>query len=76
MPAAGSPTDFWPRGGDLGPMAGRGSVRSNAGMFVSDEALLDVSLTAAQARLATSCWFACACVGLHRHASIDDGPPR
>jgi hypothetical protein len=45
-------------------------------MFVSDEALLDVSLTAAQARLATSCWFACACVGLHRHASIDDGPPR
>jgi hypothetical protein len=37
-------------------------------MFLSDEALLNVSLTAAQARLATSCWFAnanaCACAGV------------
>jgi hypothetical protein len=37
-------------------------------MFVSDDALLDVSFTAAQARLATSCWFtngrACAGIGL------------
>ena len=41
-------------------------------MFVNDEALLDVSCTAAQARQATSCWFTgvCACVGIrvHRHA--------
>ena len=45
-----------------------GPVRSTAGMFVSDDALLDVSFTAAQARLATSCWFtngrACAGIGL------------
>ena len=51
-------------------MAWRGSVRSSGGMFVSDEALLDVSVTAAQARLA-SCWFtnvrACVGIRLHRH---------
>jgi len=29
-------------------------------MFLSDETLLDVSVTAAQARLVTSCWCACA----------------
>jgi hypothetical protein len=38
---------------------------STAGMFVSD-ARLDVSFTAAQARLATSCWITngCACAGI------------
>ena len=35
-------------------------------MFVSDDALLGVSFTAARARLATSCWFTngCACAGI------------
>jgi hypothetical protein len=44
-------------GGDLS--------RSTAGMFASD-ARLDVSFTAAQARLATSCWITdgCACAGV------------
>ncbi len=47
-------TDLWPGGGDLGPMARRGSVRSNADMLLSDEAPLDVSLSAAQARCGLS----------------------
>jgi hypothetical protein len=41
-------------------------------MFVNDEALLDVSCTAAQARPATSCRFSCVrtCgrIRVHRHA--------
>jgi hypothetical protein len=71
FPAVGSPADFRPSGGDLGPMAWRGSVRSSGGMCGSDEALLDLSVTAAQARLASSRWFtnvrACVGIRLDRH---------
>jgi len=39
-------------------MAGWESVRSNAGMLLSDEALLDVSSRCGPGPTATLCWFA------------------